>query len=69
MSHIKWILILIYFANGGHDVYLEFNNEKACHAAAAKINQMLEEHLVASGQTQDKAREILSRDYICIPKG
>jgi len=68
LAKVKWLLILMYFANGGRDVYLEFGNAQACHAAAASINQMLEEHLIASGQPQDKAKELLSRDYICIPQ-
>jgi hypothetical protein len=66
---VKWILILMYWVGGTRSVELEFNSEKSCHLAAAQINQMLESHLVASGQTQERARQLLAKDYVCIPKG
>lgn len=66
---VKWIMVLMFWINGTHGIELEMNSEKACHQAAAQINQMLEKHLVASGQTPERAKEILASDYVCFPKG
>lgn len=66
---MKWIMIMIYWVGGTHGVELELNSEKACHAAAAQINEMLLEHMVAAGQEPEKARALLAKDYVCIPKG
>jgi hypothetical protein len=66
---VKWIMIMMYWINGTHGVELELNSEKACHQAAATINSMLEKHIIASGQTPERAKELLKEDYVCIPKG
>ncbi|CAA2141385.1 hypothetical protein [Hyphomicrobium sp. ghe19] len=65
---VKWLLVLMFWTAGGKSVTLEFDNEPACHAAADRINAMLEKHLVAAGHDRDQARKLLAEDYVCIPK-
>lgn len=67
MKTVRWLMLLMYWGGGGKQVQIYVDSEAACHRAAAQINEMLYDHAIAEGRTRAETRDLLQKDYTCIP--